>query len=219
MKTFKALFVIQLLVICMLLSIWSKAYAATEPLAEPNRGGGYKPRNLAEAEQETAEKSAVQKKLVNFAQKSRYDNLVEKIAQLYGLESALLHAVITVESHYVSTAVSHKGAAGLMQLMPMTAKRYGVADVFDPAQNLKGGAKYLRYLLDLFNSDLNLALAAYNGGENLILRNGRRVPRSTSDFVMRVLGFYEMYQVVPEPLDLPDRPIRAVPLQPFPGRL
>ena len=74
------------------------------------------------------------------------------MSRTYGLESALLHAVISVESRYNPKAVSNKGAAGLMQLMPQTAKRYGVADAFDPAQNLDGGAHYLRDLLRKFNN-------------------------------------------------------------------
>ncbi|MDD5331137.1 MAG: lytic transglycosylase domain-containing protein [Sulfuricella sp.] len=130
------------------------------------------------------------------ADKAKYNQLVEKIARLYGLESALLHAVISVESHYIPTAVSNRGAVGLMQLMPGTAKRYGVANAFDPVQNVHGGAKYLRDLLVMFNSDLSLALAAYNAGEFSVIRNGNRIPtgRGTEEFVARVTGFYHRYQ-------------------------
>jgi len=133
---------------------------------------------------------------VNRASKDRYEQIVEEVARAHGLESALLHAVISVESHYNPRAVSKKGAAGLMQLMPATAKRYGVSDSFDPAQNLHGGAKYLRDLLTLFNSDVSLALAAYNAGENAVIRNGNRIPpyRETIKYVPRVLDYYRQYQ-------------------------
>ncbi|MBZ0106440.1 MAG: lytic transglycosylase domain-containing protein [Sulfuricella denitrificans] len=130
------------------------------------------------------------------AGKSQYDGIVEEVARTHGIDGALLHAVISVESHYNSQAVSSKGAAGLMQLMPATAKRYGVSDSLDPVQNLHGGAQYLRDLLTLFNSDLKLALAAYNAGENAVIRHGNRIPpyRETRDYVPRVLNFYHQYQ-------------------------
>lgn len=131
------------------------------------------------------------------ADKARYDRIVDDAARTYGLEGALLHAVISVESHYNPRAVSRKGASGLMQLMPATARRYGVADSFDPVQNIEGGAKYLRDLLKLFNSDLSLALAAYNAGENAVVRSGNRIPpiRETRDYVPKVLAFYRKYQI------------------------
>lgn len=128
--------------------------------------------------------------------KVQYNQIVEEIARVYELDGALLHAVITAESNYNPKAVSRKGAIGLMQLMPETAKRYGVADSFDAVQNLNGGAKYLRDLLKLFNSDVSLALAAYNAGENAVVKYGNRIPpiRETKDYVPKVLGFYRKYQ-------------------------
>lgn len=128
--------------------------------------------------------------------KARYDRIVEKVARAHGLDGALLHAVISVESRYNPKAVSSKGAVGLMQLMPETAKRYGVSDSFDPAQNLHGGAKCLRALLTRFNNDVSLALAAYNAGENAVIRNGNRIPpyRETRNYVPRVLDYYYQYQ-------------------------
>jgi soluble lytic murein transglycosylase-like protein len=136
------------------------------------------------------------KALPGRAGKAQYDNMVEQAARQVGLESALLHAVISVESRYDARAVSRKGAAGLMQLMPATARRYAVVDPFDPAQNVQGGARYLRDLLRLFDSDKSLALAAYNAGENAVLRNGKRIPayRETQDYVPRVLGYYSRYR-------------------------
>lgn len=136
------------------------------------------------------------KLLSSLARKGRFNRMVDEIARTYGLESALLHAVISVESSYSPNAISKKGAMGLMQLMPSTAKRYGVADPLDPVQNVHGGAKYLRDLLAMFNSDLHLVLAAYNAGENAVIRNGYRIPpfRETTNYVPRVLGFYRKYQ-------------------------
>jgi len=110
------------------------------------------------------------------ARKAGYDQVVNEVSRTHGLESALLHAVISVESSYNPKAVSSKGAAGLMQLMPQTAKRYGVADSFDPRQNLNGGARYLKDLLRMFNNDTSLALAAYNAGEHAVMKHGNRIP-------------------------------------------
>lgn len=120
------------------------------------------------------------------------DAAVASTAAAHGLEPALLHAVIGVESSYRSDAVSSKGARGLMQLMPATAKRFGVADAFDPAQNLRGGARYLRALLDLFDEDTELALAAYNAGERSVVRHGRRIPpyAETRAYVPKVMQRY-----------------------------
>jgi soluble lytic murein transglycosylase-like protein len=133
---------------------------------------------------------------LRIAQKVRYDKLVEKVARTYGLDSALLHAVISVESRYRSDAVSRRGAVGLMQLMPRTAKHYGVADPLDPLQNLHGGAKYLRYLLKTYKNDVSLALAAYNSGETAVAKYGNQIPpyRETKQYVPRVLGFYNKYR-------------------------
>jgi soluble lytic murein transglycosylase-like protein len=117
-----------------------------------------------------------------------YRDEVEQAAREFGLDASLLHAVIGVESGYSAAAVSARGAIGLMQLMPPTARRFGVADAYDPLQNIRGGARYLRYLLDLFGGDVELALAAYNAGENAVLRHGRRVPpfRETIEYVRKV---------------------------------
>lgn len=132
----------------------------------------------------------------NHANKSSYNQLIKGIARKYGVDSALLHAVITVESKYDPKAVSNKGAVGLMQLMPNIASQYGIDNLYDPAQNVQGGAQYLRYLLNKFNGDVSLALAAYNAGEIAVARNGNRIPpyRETRDYVPRVLHFYRKYQ-------------------------
>lgn len=137
------------------------------------------------------------KPLFNIADKIIYDRMVNKIARTYGLESALLHAVISVESRYSPKAVSKAGAIGLMQLMPETARQYGVADPLDPVQNLRGGARYLRYLLKKYNNDRHLALAAYNAGEASVAKYGNQIPPypETKNYVPRVMGYYRKYLV------------------------
>ena len=126
----------------------------------------------------------------------RFSPLVEKAAREHQVDQALLRAVIAVESGYDPNAVSRKGAVGLMQLMPHTARRYGVRNMYDPAQNIQGGARYLRDLMGKFNNDLPLVLAAYNAGEDAIAQHGNRIPpyRETRSYVPRVLGFYRQYQ-------------------------
>jgi soluble lytic murein transglycosylase-like protein len=125
-----------------------------------------------------------------------YRMIVDEVSRTYGMESALLHAVISVESRYNPKAVSKKGAVGLMQLMPQTAKRYWVSDAFDPRQNLDGGAQYLRDLLRMFNNDLHLALAAYNAGEQAVMKHGNRIPPygETQRYVPLVLDRYKRFQ-------------------------
>jgi soluble lytic murein transglycosylase-like protein len=128
--------------------------------------------------------------------RSLYSDIIDRVAGQYGLESELLHAVITVESGYNAMARSRKGAGGLMQLMPGTAKRYGVANAFDPEQNIDGGARYLRDQIRRFNGDLSLVLAAYNAGENAVARNNNRIPqyRETLEYVPKVLSHYRRIQ-------------------------
>jgi len=101
---------------------------------------------------------------------------VEWIAASQSLSPRLVHSVIKVESNYNPLAVSSKGAQGLMQLMPATARRFGVANAFDPIDNIQGGARYLKYLLDLYNGDRQLALAAYNAGEGAVEKYGTVPP-------------------------------------------
>jgi soluble lytic murein transglycosylase-like protein len=100
------------------------------------------------------------------------DDAVERIAAQHQLPPRLIHSVIKVESNYNPLAVSPKGARGLMQLIPSTARRFGVSDSFNPLENIQGGAKYLKYLLDLYNGNNLLALAAYNAGEGAVAKYG-----------------------------------------------
>jgi soluble lytic murein transglycosylase-like protein len=121
-----------------------------------------------------------------------YEQAIAQTAGRFGLDPALLHAVVSVESGYNAEAVSPRGAAGLMQLMPDTARRFGVQDVFDPAENLRGGAQYLAELLGRFGN-LQLALAAYNAGEGAVIRHGNAVPPypQTARYVPKVLDRFQ----------------------------
>lgn len=119
----------------------------------------------------------------------RYDGLIRAAASRYGLSADLVHAVVRAESDYDPDCVSSAGAMGLMQLMPDTARGLGVADAWDPAQNLLGGCRYLRAQLDRFG-DLSLALAAYNAGPGAVTRHGGIPPyHETQRYVRRVLGY------------------------------
>jgi soluble lytic murein transglycosylase-like protein len=125
-----------------------------------------------------------------------YNKQIVKVAKKYGIEPALVHAVILAESQYNADAISRRGAIGLMQLMPATAERYKVADSFDANQNIRGGAQYLRDLIKLFDGDLELAVAAYNAGEGAVIRNGRKIPPypETVKYVPKVMAYYRKYQ-------------------------
>ena len=118
---------------------------------------------------------------------SGIDEAVQRIAAEHALPPQLIHSVIKVESNYDTHAISSKGAQGLMQLVPATARRFGVSDAFNPVQNIQGGARYLRYLLDLYNDDYPLALAAYNAGEGAVARYGGVPPfAETRNYVVLV---------------------------------
>ena len=126
---------------------------------------------------------------------SLYDEHIRSAAERYGLPVPLLKAVMAVESNFNPAAVSEKGATGLMQLMPATARDMYVYDLYDPAQNIEGGARYLRHLHDQFGNDLVMVLAAYNAGPEAVRRSGGAVPpiRETKEYVSKVLSLYESY--------------------------
>jgi soluble lytic murein transglycosylase-like protein len=126
---------------------------------------------------------------------SEYDPLIVSKAKQLGLEPALLKAIIHIESSFNPSAVSPKGASGLMQLMPETARRYGVTDRFNPSQSLEGGGRYMRDLLLMFNYDTRLALAAYNAGENAVTRYQGIPPyEETRKYVELVLQMLDLYR-------------------------
>src|SRR2546426_5916820 len=121
-----------------------------------------------------------------------YRDLVEASAKKYNLDPELITSVIAVESNFDPKAVSRKNAGGLMQLLPETAARFGVKDIFDPAENIDAGTRYLRELLQLYNNDLTLTLAAYNAGPDNVQKYGRVPPFSeTVSYVKRVKRTYD----------------------------
>jgi soluble lytic murein transglycosylase-like protein len=124
--------------------------------------------------------------------KGKFAELISLVSKRHQLDADLVHAVVRAESAYDPNAVSSAGAVGLMQLMPATARQYGVKNRRDPAQNLLGGSRFLRYLIRRFDNDLSLALAAYNAGEGAVMRYGKRIPpyRETQNYVRKVLAFY-----------------------------
>jgi len=116
-----------------------------------------------------------------------FAKLVDEIAARHAVDRDLVHSMIAVESNYNPLAVSEKGALGLMQLVPSTARRFGVADAFNPEQNVEGGVRYLKYLLDLYDGDRRWALAAYNAGEGTVERYGGVPPYAeTRSYINRV---------------------------------
>ncbi len=119
------------------------------------------------------------------------DSIINRVSARYQVDPRLIHAMIRVESDYDPTAVSSKGAMGLMQLIPSTAARFGVEDPFNPRQNIQGGVSYLKYLMDLFGGNLPLSLAAYNAGEETVIRSGGIPPiPETEHYVRAVTSLY-----------------------------
>jgi soluble lytic murein transglycosylase-like protein len=127
---------------------------------------------------------------------------VERAAAQHSLPPELIHSVIKVESNYNPAAVSSKGALGLMQLIPATARRFGVLDAFDPVDNIQGGAKYLRYLLDLYRGDYPLALAAYNAGEGAVAKYGTVPPYPETQNYLRLVA-HQLRQTAPAAAEKP----------------
>jgi len=129
-----------------------------------------------------------------------YSTEIHLAAQDANIDPALVHAVISVESGYDAAARSPKGAIGLMQVMPETAMRYGIKDpAKSPAANLRAGTRYLRDLMQQFDGRLDLVLAAYNAGENAVLRYGRQIPpfKETQQYVPKVLSKYREWRTLP----------------------
>ncbi|MFN7977018.1 MAG: transglycosylase SLT domain-containing protein [Vicinamibacterales bacterium] len=132
---------------------------------------------------------------------ARFDGLIDEHASQHGVDPDLVRAVIQVESAFNPLAVSNKGAMGLMQLMPATATAFGVANPFDPAQNIGGGVRYLKQLLSKYDQKVELALAAYNAGPGAVDRYGQQVPpyRETRDYVQRITKVKPGTTAAPKP--------------------
>jgi soluble lytic murein transglycosylase-like protein len=146
----------------------------------------------------------------------RWDNLILKYASIYSLEPDLIRAVIKAESNFNPLAISPKGALGLMQLMPDTARRYGVKNVFDAEQNIAGGVSYLYDLLQMFGGNIQLALSAYNAGENLVNRI-RRIPPflETRNYIARINRMFDFqrspFLMVPQvQVEIPPPKVRRI---------
>ena len=129
-----------------------------------------------------------------------YASEIASAAQEAGIDPALVHALIHVESAYRADAVSERGALGLMQVMPETARRFGVQDATNPKENLKAGTRYLRVLLDQFEQHIELALAAYNAGEGAVMRYAGNIPPypETQRYVPAVMGKFNEWRDTPE---------------------
>lgn len=163
---------------------------------EDFQGNFPRPRAFANHGIEPGDKMAVAKvSLPKMKGRDSFAPYINMVAKQYNLQPALLHAVITVESAYNPNAKSHANAHGLMQLIPATAERFGVTDIYDPIQNMQGGAAYLRYLLDYFG-DVSLALAGYNAGEGAVRKYGNKIPpyKETMKYVPKVLEYYQKYR-------------------------
>lgn len=121
-----------------------------------------------------------------------HDNYIVDSARRYGIDPLLIYSQMHQESTFNIRATSNKGARGLMQLMPATARRFGVTEIYDPRQNIDAGVKYMRWLLDTFNGDVVLALAGYNAGEGAVMKYGWQVPpyRETQEYVRRITSRY-----------------------------
>jgi hypothetical protein len=120
------------------------------------------------------------------------DAYIVDSATRYGIDPLLIYSQMHQESSFKLRATSYKGASGLMQLMPATARRLGVSNIYDPKQNIEGGVKYMRMLLDMFGQDVNLALAGYNAGEGAVMRYGNQIPpySETREYVRRISSRY-----------------------------
>lgn len=169
--------------------------AATVPADDKAKEAEALSAEAAQADARKAEEKPVVRESTA-QRRARYAEHVVAAARETKVNPALIHAVITAESAYDPKALSSAGAVGLMQLMPATARRYGVTDRWDPEQNIQGGTRYLSFLLRKFNNNLKLTIAAYNAGEGAVAKHGNRIPpyRETRQYVPKVLTYYKQYK-------------------------
>lgn len=122
------------------------------------------------------------------------DGYIEEFSTLFNVDPLLIYAQMSQESSFKARATSSKGASGFMQLMPATAARFGVTNVYNPKQNIKAGVKYMRWLLDKFGGDMRLALAGYNAGEGAVMKYGNKIPpyRETQNYVAKIMSHYQL---------------------------
>lgn len=184
---------------------WRDPYALSLPFPEQYR--------LGAGQADTAPTASSHSMTSPGLTRSPFQREIAKAASEFKVDPALVHAVIQVESGYNAGAISPKGAQGLMQLLPDTARRFGVAStelLWKPERNIRAGVAYLSSLLEMFGQDLPLVLAAYNAGENAVLRYGRQIPPfpETRDYVPKVLAIYKRLRPLPEPDPLPAARVR-----------
>ena len=184
--------------------VYKKTKQKSEPVAAGNieyNGSGWKlitpsDGRMTAAIMEGLGKGHRKPPSIRSSKRQAYAGLIAQAAARHNLDPHLVHAVISAESAYNPRATSHAGAMGLMQLMPATAERFGVGNAYDPAANIQGGTRYLRWLLNYFKGNINLALAGYNAGEGAVVKYKYQIPpyKETQTYVSRVLQYYHQYR-------------------------
>jgi soluble lytic murein transglycosylase-like protein len=172
-----------------------KRLKLTARSVEPVRTAEASPVNASPVVRPREVATGVNKSLDGFSTGDRtVDAFIVESGTRHGVDPVLLYAIMHRESSFKKRALSHKGASGLMQLMPATARRFGVTNIWDPRQNGEAGARYMRVLLNMFDGSIPLALAGYNAGEGAVLKYGRRVPpyRETTEYVRRITERYAL---------------------------
>ena len=171
----------------------AKAPAATKPATAKTTTPSMVVTQPIVMQSDATEPAAAVEHAIETTGNPKYDEYIKQSAARNGVDPNLVVSVMRHESGFNSRAVSYKGATGLMQLMPGTARRFGVTNIYDPQQNIEGGTRYLRFLLDQFNGDINLVLAGYNAGENAVVNSGYRVPRyrETQAYVKNISARYD----------------------------
>jgi len=181
-------------------SVWAEFYIYTGPNGnkvisdKPIQRAGYRLQHLRKDTKYAGHLIAGRDEKVRNMQTGFFDHYIRESSKRHDVDPALIKAVIRAESNFNPYAVSHKGARGLMQLMPQTAAQYHEYDLFSPVANIEVGVKHLAYLLDLYSNNLTLALAAYNAGESNVKKYQGIPPfRETQNYVKKVIKFQSQY--------------------------